>query len=149
MGASSAPLEQEASSLMARRNKMEKGVTLIAAGTEVVGDVKFADQLFVSGRVTGNVTADNDKATLVVSGEGCVVGEVRVPNVVINGLIEGDVYASHKVELAEQAKVRGNLYYKLIEMQLGALVDGQLVHEDEPGVVQNIHPLNADAAESQ
>ena len=134
---------------MARRKKMEKGVTLIAAGTEVMGDIKFADQLFVSGRVTGNVSAEHEKATLVVSGEGCVVGEVRVPNVVINGLIEGDVYAGHKVELAEQAKVRGNLHYKLIEMQLGALVDGQLVHEEEPGLVQNVHPLNtADAAES-
>ena len=124
------------------RNKMDKGVTLIAAHTEVVGDIKFTDQLFVSGKVSGNVLADDEKATVVISEEGCVSGEVRVPNVVINGLVDGNVYASHKVELAAQAKVQGNLYYKLIEMQLGALVDGQLVHEDAQA--QNVHKLNVD-----
>jgi len=127
------------------RNKMDKGVTLIAAHTEVIGDIKFTDQLFVSGKVTGNVVAEDEKATLIISEEGCVAGEVRVPNIVINGTVEGNVYAGHKVELAAQAKVKGNLYYKLIEMQLGALVDGQLVHED-PNEIPNVHKLKVDAA---
>lgn len=125
------------------RNRMDKGVTLIAPHTEVIGDIRFANQLYVSGKVSGNVLADNEKATLIISEEGCVAGEVRVPNIVINGTVEGDVYASHKVELAPQAKVRGNLYYSLIEMQLGALVDGQLVHE-EPNAAQNVHKLSLD-----
>ena len=111
------------------RNKMANGVTLIAAHTEVVGDIKFADQLYVNGTVKGKILADKDNSTAIISEEGSVVGEVRVPNVVINGLVEGDVYVSHKVELAPQAKVRGNLYYKLIEMSLGAMVHGQLVPE--------------------
>lgn len=126
------------------RQKFDKGVTLIAPHTEVVGDINFSDQLYVAGKVSGNVVASSEKATLVVSEEGCVAGEVRVPNIVINGLIEGNVYASNKVELAPQAKVKGNLYYKLIEMQLGALVDGQLVHE-EATAEDNVHKLNVDA----
>jgi cytoskeletal protein CcmA (bactofilin family) len=126
------------------RQKFDKGVTLIAPHTEVVGDINFSDQLYVAGKVSGNVVASSEKATLVVSEEGCVAGEVRVPNIVINGLIEGNVYASNKVELAPQAKVKGNLYYKLIEMQLGALVDGQLVHE-EATLEANVHKLNVDA----
>ena len=128
------------------RNKIDKGVTLIAAHTEIVGDIKFADQLFVSGKVSGNVIGDNEKATVVIGDSGCVAGEVRVPNVVINGLIEGDVYASAKVELAANAKVSGNLHYKLIEMQLGAVVDGQLLHEENPGDSQNVHKLNVEPA---
>ncbi len=128
---------------MARR-KMDKGVTLIAPHTEVIGDIKFSDQLYVAGKVTGNVLADKEGATVVISEEGCISGEVRVPNVVIAGLIEGNVYASHKVELAAQARVQGNLYYKLIEMQLGALVDGQLVHEETPNTGENVHKLNVE-----
>lgn len=127
------------------RQKFDKGVTLIAPHTEVVGDIKFGDQLYVAGKVSGNVVGTSENATLVVSEEGCVAGEVRVPNIVINGLIEGNVYASHKVELAPQAKVKGNLYYKLIEMQLGALVDGQLVHEESTPEA-NVHKLNVDAS---
>ncbi len=128
---------------MARR-KMDKGVTLIAPHTEVIGDIKFSDELYVAGKVTGNVLADKEGATVVVSEEGCIAGEVRVPNVVIAGLIEGNVYASHKVELAAQARVQGNLYYKLIEMQLGALVDGQLVHEESASTGENVHKLNVE-----
>ena len=119
---------------------IDKGVTLIAKDSEVIGDIKFSNQLYVTGRVNGNVLADDEKATLVISEEGCVTGEVRVPNVVVNGLVEGNVYASVKVELAAKAKVRGNLHYKLIEMQLGAMVDGQLVHE-EFNDADNVHPF--------
>ncbi|MEM7100832.1 MAG: polymer-forming cytoskeletal protein [Pseudomonadota bacterium] len=107
---------------------MDKGVTLIAGHTEVVGDVRFEDQLYVSGKVVGNLLSDNDKATLIVGEDGTVVGEIRVSNVVVNGLVEGDIYSDQKIELAPQAKVRGNIFYKVIEMQLGAVVDGQLMH---------------------
>jgi len=126
------------------RVKMEKGVTLIAPHTEVVGDVRFTDQLYVSGRISGNVLAAGDNATLVISEEGCVAGEVRVPNVVINGRVEGDVFAANKVELAGHANVKGNLYYQLIEMQLGALVEGQLVHQNDSSG-ENVLKLNLDA----
>ena len=126
------------------KTKMDKGVTLIAGHTEVVGDVRFVDQLFVSGKVIGNILSDDDKATLIIGDQGWVVGEVRVPTVVINGRCEGDVYARTKVELAPQARVQGNLYYKLIEMQLGAKVDGQLMHEQSSTEVNNVHPLSAD-----
>lgn len=129
------------------RKKLDKGVTLIANHTEVVGDIHFTDQLYVSGRVNGNVLADKAKATVIISEGGCVTGEVRVPNVIINGLIEGNVYASHKVELAAQAKVQGNLYYNLIEMQLGARVDGQLVHEIDSDD-DKVHALRSDQANS-
>ncbi len=132
---------------MARKG-IEKGVTLIAAQTEVTGDIKFVDQIYVSGKVTGNVVADEEKATLIVTEEGCVAGEVRVPNVVINGLVEGDVFASHKVELAANAKVRGNLHYKLIEMQLGATVDGQLVHQDDMKKAASVHPIASTAEQT-
>lgn len=129
-----------------KKTRMEKGVTLIAANTEVIGDIKFSDQLYVSGKVNGNVIGADDKATLVISEEGCVAGEVRVANVVINGRVEGNVRASRKVELAPKARVAGNLHYELIEMQLGAMVDGQLVHDSGQAAEDNVHPLHSEAS---
>ena len=125
--------------------KIDKGVTLIAAHTEVSGDVRFTDQLFVNGVINGNVYASPDaKATVIISEGGTVNGQIHVPHVVINGHIEGDVFASTKVELATKARVKGNVYYKLIEMQLGAMVDGQLVHDEKVGT-ENVHPFPAEA----
>jgi cytoskeletal protein CcmA (bactofilin family) len=126
------------------RFRAQKGVTLIAPDTEVVGDLRFKDQLYVNGHVHGNVLAgDEGSATVIISEEGSVNGEIRVPNVVINGTVEGDVYATARVELAAKARVKGNVYYQLIEMQLGAKVDGQLLHDDVPGAT-NVHRFPAD-----
>ena len=123
------------------RTKVREGVTLIAANTEVTGDVKFEGQLYVSGRVNGNIFApEGCEATVVVSEEGIVSGEIRVPNVVINGTVEGDISATEQIELACKARVKGSVYYALVEMQLGAQVDGQLVHEQ---------PQPSESAETQ
>ena len=55
-------------------------------------------------------------------------GEIRVPNVVINGVVSGDVYAAEQVQLNANARINGNVYYRLIEMEIGAEVNGSLVH---------------------
>lgn len=122
--------------------KMGKGATLIADNTLVKGDIEFDDQLFVNGAVEGNIYADPEsKATLVLSDIGSVTGEIKVPYVVLNGTVNGNVYSGVRIELAGKARVNGNVYYKLIEMQLGAKVDGQLVYADEDAASDNVHRL--------
>lgn len=113
------------------RPKNDTGVTLIAPSTRIAGDVTFTEQLFINGRIEGNVYADPEsQASVVIAEGGSVAGEIRVPNVVVNGTVEGNVHAAAKVELAAKARVIGNVYYKLMEMQLGAMVEGQMVHEE-------------------
>ena len=87
---------------------------------------------FVKGEVRGNVLAEKPEALLIVSPEGLVAGEIKAPSVVINGRVEGDVYATSRLELATGAQVKGDLFYALIEMQLGAQVEGRLVHTEQP-----------------
>jgi cytoskeletal protein CcmA (bactofilin family) len=50
--------------------------------------------------------------------------------VVINGSVSGDIHASAKVELAAQARIEGNIHYRLLEMAAGAEVNGRIVRED-------------------
>ncbi|MEE4361838.1 MAG: polymer-forming cytoskeletal protein [Pseudomonadales bacterium] len=124
-----------------------KGATLIAGNTRIQGDVHFADQLLVNGEIQGNVFAEADSdAGLTVSAKGSVIGEIRVPNVVINGLVKGDVHATKHVELAAEARVEGNVYYHLIEMVMGARVDGSLVYcpggESKPAGRVSVAPVS-------
>ena len=114
------------------KGKSEQAITLIAPGTKVEGDVHFDNQLFVKGEVRGNVVADKPEAKLIVSPEGLVAGEIKAPTVVVNGRVEGDVHATVRLELVTGAQVKGDLFYALIEMQLGAQVQGRLVHTEEP-----------------
>ena len=125
-----------------RKKKSDQSVTLVAAETQVVGDIHFKNELFVYGHVEGNLVADDDSAAVVISDGGSVRGEVRVASVTVNGRVDGDIFAKNRVELAANAEIHGNVYYNLIEMQLGARVEGQLVHaQDLPGEDNNVHPL--------
>ena len=88
----------------------------------------FSGGLHLDGTIRGNVVADqDDSSALILSEQGMVEGDVRVPNVILNGKVKGDVIASQRVELVANARVTGTLYYKLLEMAMGAEVNGQLI----------------------
>ena len=104
--------------------------TLVGQGTTIDGDVHFTGGLHIDGKVNGNVVAEEGSTALLILSEfGRIEGEVRVPNMVLNGEIVGDVYGSLRVELASKSRVKGSVYYNLIEMAIGAEVNGGLVHQ--------------------
>ncbi len=107
--------------------------TLISSRTRIKGDVQFSGGLHVDGHVNGKVLAEEGSdAVLRISEIGEVSGDIVAPHVVINGTVYGDVYASAHLELAEKASIHGNVYYNLIEMAMGATVNGNLVNQREP-----------------
>ncbi len=115
-----------------KRFKAPKVSTVIGSGTEISGDLRFAGGLHLDGRIVGNVSGEEDtSSTVTVSEQGVVEGDVRVDCLVLNGTVIGDVYANERVELAPQARVSGTVYYRLLEMAMGAEVNGQLVHSEE------------------
>ena len=111
--------------------------SLIGQNTEIRGDVVFSGGLHIDGKVKGSVIAEEGGAesVLTLSDRGMIEGEVKVPNIVINGAIIGDVHALSHIELASKARVHGNIYYSLIEMAMGAEVNGTLVHKADKSVV--------------
>lgn len=112
--------------------KITKFDSLVGQQSRFVGDLRFAGGLFIDGTLKGNVIADEPGESMVsVSDRGTVEGEVRVPNVRLHGIVTGDVYASEFVELGPTARVEGNVYYVLMEMAMGAEVNGKLVRMSE------------------
>lgn len=112
-----------------RKKKITRIDTLIGQNTVVTGDMKFVGGLHIDGTVKGNVMSDSDgRSMLSLSEHGTIEGEVKVPHLVINGVVIGDVHSSEHVELSSKARVAGNVYYNLIEMAIGAEVNGKLVH---------------------
>jgi len=128
-----------------KKQRSEKVDTLIGQQTELHGDVMFGGGLHVDGKVKGNIIAEKESSTmLVLSEKGSIEGEIRVPYIIVNGLVIGDIYASESVELAQNARITGNVYYNRIEVAMGAEVNGSLVHYDDKGA-----GAKADVAELQ
>lgn len=105
---------------------------LIGAGTTIAGSITFAGGLRVDGRVCGDViSAEGKPGTLVLSEHAQIEGEIHVSHVVINGTVVGPVHAAEYVELQAKASVTGDVYYKTLEIQLGAVVQGRLVYQSD------------------
>jgi len=121
--------------------------SLIGEGTTVEGNVIFSGGLRVDGRIKGNVlTADDQPSTLVLSERARVEGEIRVSHAVINGTVIGPVYGNEYVELQTKCNVTGDVHYRTLEIQLGAVVQGRLVHHDE-AQAPRVVPVKAATAE--
>ena len=106
--------------------------SLIGEGTTVEGDITFSGGLRIDGRVRGSVfSLDSQPSTLVLSEKARVEGEIRISHAVINGTVVGPVYATEYVELQAKCNVTGDVYYKTLEIQLVAVVQGRLVHQEE------------------
>lgn len=106
--------------------------TLIGEKVVIRGDISFSGGLYLAGRVHGSISAQDPGAILTLAENGFVEGEVRAPVVVINGELRGDVHASERVELAGNARVLGNIHYKVVEMAAGAAISGRLLHAETP-----------------
>ena len=119
----------------ATNNKPQNRIdSLIGAGTSIEGDVTFTGGLRIDGEVRGNVRGVSDKpSTLVLSEHARVEGEISVTHVVINGTVIGPVRAGEFLELQSRARVTGDVEYSTIEIHLGAVVQGRMVHQAVPG----------------
>jgi cytoskeletal protein CcmA (bactofilin family) len=117
--------------------------TLVGAKTRINGDVEFVGGFHLDGYINGNVkSAAANISTLSVSEHGCIEGSVMATNIVLNGLVKGDIEAADRVELGPKARVLGSVHYSTIETAVGAQINGKLIHR------ATLRPESGDSAVS-
>jgi cytoskeletal protein CcmA (bactofilin family) len=129
------------------RTASAKVDTIIGQQTRIEGDVHFTGGLHIDGRIKGNIIAgEGSGSVLTVSEHGSIEGNGQVPTLILNGIVAGDVRSEERIELAAKAQVNGDVYYNLIEMAMGAAVNGSLVHQTESS--SSVVKFDRDAAEA-
>ena len=112
---------------MFNRKKQPPIKSLIAYGTLITGDIKFAEGLRIDGEVTGNLVAgEGHSSILVISETAKVTGEIHADHVIINGSVVGPIHARELLELQPKAQIDGDVHYRALEMHQGATIAGQL-----------------------
>lgn len=111
----------------ASRVTVEQFSSLISGNVSLDGGVTFEEGLKVSGQVKGNVChKPGTHSLLALSAEGRIEGNVSSYDALIDGTIVGDLVVEHLLELHSNARVRGNIRYRQLSMENGAVVDGVL-----------------------
>jgi cytoskeletal protein CcmA (bactofilin family) len=112
---------------MFNKKKQPAIKSLIADGSCITGNITFADGLRVDGEVHGDIRASDEHASLlVISDAAKVLGSVTADHIIVNGLVKGQIYAQHMLELQPKARIEGDVQYAALEMHQGALITGQL-----------------------
>ena len=113
-----------------RHSKPQERIdSLIGTAAKIEGNLIFSGGLRVDGEITGNVIAvPGEPSTLVLSEHGRIHGEISATHLVINGVVNGSVSAAEYMELQSNSRITGDVYYKSLEIQIGAVVEGRLIH---------------------
>lgn len=105
--------------------------TLIGDKTSVDGVINFSGGLHVVGTIKGGAISDDENSLLIISENALITGDVKVNHLIVNGQIDGDVYVEGKVELFDKALINGDIHYNVIELPVGAEVNGKLIRLEE------------------
>ncbi|HFC92226.1 MAG TPA: polymer-forming cytoskeletal protein [Leucothrix mucor] len=117
--------------------------TWIGGNVNIVGDISFTGACSIDGLVEGNLSSDDPESTLILGENGVIIGNAHAANIYANGRIDGNVMASKKVELHPKARINGDLHYNLLEMAVGAGVNGKLMHQELSQAVESAELVEA------
>lgn len=122
--------------------------SLVGRGVMITGDIEFSGGIQIDGCVRGTLTGLDEESVVRVSSKGRVEGDIKSSLIVLNGAVVGSVYASRHLELGSECHVTGDVHYSLLEMQMGAQVNGKLMHQaraekssEAPQVIEQFESL--------
>ena len=99
------------------------GLSVIASGMGVRGDIDSDGTVKVEGTVNGNVRARNQ--VLVAKG-GVVHGDIEAREAIIGGVVEGAIRSNDRVEVQSGAAVQGDITTKRIAVAEGSSINGAI-----------------------
>ena len=100
------------------------GGATIGKTVKFVGQIYSNEDLFVDGNLEGTVEAIAQKLT--IGPNGSVHASVKAHNVVVLGMLEGNVEAADRIEIGRDAKVVGDIRTARIHIEDGAYFKGSI-----------------------
>ena len=106
----------------------ERFDTLVGRTTTVFGRLVLLDSVRIDGKVFGNIeTAPDNKISVAIGPTGEVKGDITAHRILVAGKVEGNIYATERVEFHKDAVVNGDISYGSIAVEHGARLLGMVV----------------------
>jgi cytoskeletal protein CcmA (bactofilin family) len=95
----------------------------LGSGTEYQGRLTFKGTVRIDCRFIGDISSDGK---LILGKEARVEGTVAVMELVVHGMLTGEVIVTRRTILHQEAKVTGTLTTPALIMEEGAVLQGEL-----------------------
>jgi cytoskeletal protein CcmA (bactofilin family) len=121
-------------------DSIESFDTLIGTATRIEGRMVVNKSIRLDGTIEGSIESSTEnQVTVAIGHTGLVHGDVRAHRVLVNGQVDGNIYAREKCELHETSKVKGDIHYGLLGIEHGAEILGLMVKKIEAtGEVESV-----------
>ena len=90
----------------------------------IKGDLSGSEDLYVDGQVDGTIQLSGN--SLTIGPNGRVHASVSAKNVIVGGIIDGNIQASERTEFRKTAVVNGDVQAKRIASEEGAFFSCKL-----------------------
>src|SRR6476661_5470729 len=99
----------------------ETGLSVIASGMRIVGDIESTGVLKIEGVVEGAIRGARQ---LLLGRQGTIHGDVRAHEVIIGGTVVGTIVADERIEIQGTSSVKGDIHTKSIVVLEGGVING-------------------------
>ncbi|MFV2089445.1 MAG: polymer-forming cytoskeletal protein, partial [Pseudomonadales bacterium] len=101
-----------------------EALSVVGQSLVIKGEVEAAEDMLIQGRVEGSIKHTAER--LIIGNSGVVNADIDAKNLIIEGVVEGNIVASESVVIQETADVRGNIYTSRISISDGAQFSGSV-----------------------
>jgi cytoskeletal protein CcmA (bactofilin family) len=97
--------------------------TVLTSDCEFKGALAFSGELELHGRLEG--TIESEGGALTIGEQAMIKAEIKVNDVLIYGKVQGNIYATGRIEIRGKAEVYGDLNSNRLAMDDGVVFVGR------------------------
>jgi cytoskeletal protein CcmA (bactofilin family) len=101
-----------------------RGISRISSGIRIKGEISGNDDLYIDGQAEGQFSFPQSK--VIVGPNGKVKANIEAREIVVEGIVTGDLKASANVQLGGSSRVQGSLITPRIAIDDGARLRGKV-----------------------
>jgi cytoskeletal protein CcmA (bactofilin family) len=114
----STPLHAQPNSL-----DIDEPETVLGEGVVIKGQLRFRRFLRIDGEFEGELISEGK---LIIGPTGVVRSHITLREAIIEGRVEGNITVKERLEVRGEAKIYGNIQARLLTIDEGAVVMGQV-----------------------
>lgn len=104
--------------------KPAEGTTLIGKSVSIRGELSGSEDLFMDGKLEGSVSLVESRLT--VGPNARIDADLHVRDLIVFGLVNGNVQASGRIELRQSAVMNGDIVAARLSVEENASIKGRV-----------------------